>query len=98
MSTGGWTAHFRVTLAGSDAADHLLAVLAPESAREVPKATASLGRPSPQVVTIDVRASDPGALRAAANTYLGWVELAAGAATVARRARTAGPPAKPLSP
>jgi tRNA threonylcarbamoyladenosine modification (KEOPS) complex Pcc1 subunit len=93
-----WTARFTVRLDSPESADRLLAALGPEASREVPKTSAVLGRPSPSVVSIDVRASDPGALRAAANTYLGWVDLAQGAEAVARRAAGAPPVPKPLSP
>ncbi|MCI4320797.1 MAG: hypothetical protein L3K05_00610 [Thermoplasmata archaeon] len=98
MTTARWTALFTIELDRPEAAEHLLAVLGPEATREVPKATATLGRPSPSVVTIDVRASDAGALRAAANTYLGWVDLAAGTESVARRASLDPRSPKPLSP
>jgi tRNA threonylcarbamoyladenosine modification (KEOPS) complex Pcc1 subunit len=98
VTTARWTALFTIELARPEAAEHLLAVLGPEASREVPKATATLARPSPTVVTIDVRASDAGALRAAANTYLGWVDLAVGTESVARRASTAPRGPKPLSP
>lgn len=97
MTGAPWTARFTVTLASAEAAEHLLAALGPEAAREVPKTSATLGRPTPDSVRIDVRASDPGALRAAANTYLGWVALAAGAESVARRARADPAAPKPLS-
>jgi tRNA threonylcarbamoyladenosine modification (KEOPS) complex Pcc1 subunit len=98
VSPPGWTARFVVTLDSAAAAEHLLAALGPEAAREVPKATATLGRPSPESVSIDVRASEPGALRAAANTYLGWVALASGAERAARRAEAGPSGPKPLSP
>jgi tRNA threonylcarbamoyladenosine modification (KEOPS) complex Pcc1 subunit len=93
-----WNARFTIPTGSAAAAERLLAALAPEAAREVPKATAVLGRPSPEVVTIDVRASDAGALRAAANTYLGWVDLALAADAVALRAVGGDPRPKPLSP
>jgi tRNA threonylcarbamoyladenosine modification (KEOPS) complex Pcc1 subunit len=98
MSDPRWTARFTVRLDAPESADRLLAALGPEATREVPKTTAVLGRPSPSVVSIDVRASEAGALRAAANTYLGWVDLAATAEAVARRADAAPRVPKPLSP
>lgn len=98
MSARRWTANFRVELPDPDAAERLLAVLAPEAAREVPRARAQLGRPAPNVVTIDVEASEAASLRAAANTYLGWVDLAESAAAVAARASSTSGAAKPLSP
>ena len=98
MSEPRWTATFSVELDSAASADHLLAALGPEASREVPKTSATLGRPTPTRITIDVRASDAGALRAAANTYLGWVDLAAGAESVARKAASAPRAPKPLSP
>lgn len=98
MTEPRWNARFSIAAGSEESADRLLAALAPEAAREVPKATAVLGRPSPEVVTIDVRASDPGALRAAANTYLGWVSLALAAESVALRAVDGSRGPKPLSP
>jgi tRNA threonylcarbamoyladenosine modification (KEOPS) complex Pcc1 subunit len=94
-----WSATFTVRLDSPDAAERLLRSLGPEAAREVPKTTAVVARPSPTVVTIDVRASDAGALRAAANTYLGWVDLAGASEIVARAAERGNGPAspKPLS-
>ena len=97
MSGRRWTARFVVTLSAPEEAERLLAVLSPEAAREVPKTRAALGRPTPTSVTIDVEASDAGALRAAANTYLGWVELAENAAGVAVRASSGAGVPKPLS-
>ena len=98
MSAPRWSAQFRVTLDDPEAAERLLAVLGPEASRDVPKASVGLARPSPNTVAIDVRTSEVGALRAAANTYLGWVDLAVGAASVARRAGERPPVPKPLSP
>jgi tRNA threonylcarbamoyladenosine modification (KEOPS) complex Pcc1 subunit len=93
-----WSARFTVACRSDVSAEHLLAALGPEAAREVPKTSAVLARPAPAVVEISVAAPDAGSLRAAANTYLGWVDLAGSAEAVARRA---GPPSsvpKPLSP
>ncbi|HKV89669.1 MAG TPA: KEOPS complex subunit Pcc1 [Thermoplasmata archaeon] len=98
MSARRWTARFVVTCSAPEDADRLLAVLAPEAAREVPKTRAALARPTPTSVTIDVEATDAGALRAAANTYLGWVDLAENAAGVALRATSEAGSPKPLSP
>ncbi|MCI4327341.1 MAG: hypothetical protein L3K16_06880 [Thermoplasmata archaeon] len=98
MSEPRWTAKFTVDLESAESADHLLAALVPEATREVPKTSATLGRPSGTQVTIDVRASDAGSLRAAANTYLGWVDLAAGSELVARKAASSPRSPKPLSP
>ena len=49
--------------------------LRPEAAREVPRANAELRIGPPDTVVITISAHDAGALRAALNTYLGWVHL-----------------------
>ncbi len=71
-----WSARLTVLRPDSASADRLHRALAPEAAREVPRARALLGRPRPNVVELTIEARDTGALRAALNTYLGWVELA----------------------
>ncbi|MHB8352410.1 MAG: KEOPS complex subunit Pcc1, partial [Thermoplasmata archaeon] len=48
----------------------------PESSREVPRATARVDRVGPDTVRLTLTARDTGALRAALNTYLGWISLA----------------------
>ncbi|MCI4333231.1 MAG: hypothetical protein L3K01_05850 [Thermoplasmata archaeon] len=100
MNPPRWSATFTVRLDSPEAAERLLRALAPESAREVPKTSATLAHPSPSTVTIEVRASESGAMRAAANTYLGWVDLAGASEAVARAAEPLVPTArpKPLSP
>lgn len=100
MNPPRWTATFTVRLDSPEAAERLLRSLAPEAAREVPKTSATLSRPTPSTVTIDVRASESGALRAATNTYLGWVDLAGASEAVAKAAEPTSAPRrpKPLSP
>jgi tRNA threonylcarbamoyladenosine modification (KEOPS) complex Pcc1 subunit len=92
-----WSATFTVQLDTPEAADRLFRSLGPEAAREVPKTSATISLPTPTTLAIDVRASDAGALRAASNTYLGWIDLAGASEAVARAAEGARGP-KPLSP
>jgi tRNA threonylcarbamoyladenosine modification (KEOPS) complex Pcc1 subunit len=89
MSLPRWGATFTIRLGSAEAAERLVRSLGPEASREVPKTSAVVSRPTPDTVTIEVRASDAGALRAAANTYLGWVDLAGASEAVARAAERA---------
>ncbi len=50
--------------------------LAPEAAREVPRARAELARDASGAISVAIVARDTGAVRAALNTYLGWIGLA----------------------
>lgn len=99
MKSPKWVAAFMVHSESPEAAERLLRSLTPEAAREVPKTSATLTQPTPSTVRIEVRASDSGALRAASNTYLGWIDLASAAEAVAHAAGppTGGRPPKPLS-
>ncbi len=80
---GPWTARLRVVRPSAASADRLARALAPEAAREVPRARSRLLRPAPAEVELVVEAKDTGALRAALNTYLGWVQLATATERVA---------------
>jgi KEOPS complex subunit Pcc1 len=73
---GGWVATIAVRRLSTVSAERLLAALTPEAGREVPRSTATIARRG-AVVTLRVSAADTGALRAAVNTFLGWVDLAA---------------------
>jgi len=92
-SDGAWTATLTVALPDPAEADWLASALGPESAREVPRAGASVHRRGPTTVEVVVRAADAGAMRAALNTYLGWIELTLATVRTARAA--ASGPAKP---
>ncbi|HTP53408.1 MAG TPA: KEOPS complex subunit Pcc1 [Thermoplasmata archaeon] len=70
-----WHATITVTTPRPEVADWLASALAPESSREVPRASASIGRAGPASLSVSIDAADAGAMRAALNTYLGWVEL-----------------------
>jgi tRNA threonylcarbamoyladenosine modification (KEOPS) complex Pcc1 subunit len=65
--------------------------LGPEAQREVPRTQADLHRASPGSLELQISARDSGAMRAALNTYLGWVHLSL--ATV--RSGTAAAPIPP---
>jgi tRNA threonylcarbamoyladenosine modification (KEOPS) complex Pcc1 subunit len=85
----GWTAVISIRLPEERLATWLDRTLRPEMAREVPRAQAEVRRPSAAIVEIALRARDTGSVRAAMNTYLGWVHLAL--ATVASATTHPGP-------
>ena len=70
-----WTASISVRLPSEEVAGWLERALGPEATREVPRARAEVHHPAPSVVEIAITARDTGSLRAALNTYLGWVHL-----------------------
>ncbi|MFY9717586.1 MAG: KEOPS complex subunit Pcc1 [Thermoplasmata archaeon] len=74
-SSRPWRATISVTTERPEVADWLASALSPEAAREVPRASASVASAGPGGITVSIEASDVGAMRAALNTYLGWVEL-----------------------
>lgn len=74
--SSSWTATVRVRPEGLATVGWLERALAPEAAREVPRARATVGLLSDRELEIRVEASDAGAMRAALNTYLGWIDLA----------------------
>ena len=86
---GEWTATLTVRLGAPRLAEWLERALRPEASREVPRARAEIRRADPSSVEVAISARDVGALRAALNTYLGWVQLSL--ATVTAGASTANP-------
>lgn len=70
-----WTATVRVDLGDPTTADWLEQALRPEASREVPRARAELRREGGRSLEITISAQDSGAMRAALNTYLGWIHL-----------------------
>jgi tRNA threonylcarbamoyladenosine modification (KEOPS) complex Pcc1 subunit len=74
-STEPWRAVVTVRTQSDRLAAMLERSLRPEADREVPRARAALRRPFPSTVELAITARDSGALRAALNTYLGWVSL-----------------------
>jgi len=78
----------RLATGRAELARWLEQALSPEAAREVPRARTTVRRRG-AVVELRLEASDAGAMRAALNTYLGWVALSlatVGAAEGPRRA------------
>jgi tRNA threonylcarbamoyladenosine modification (KEOPS) complex Pcc1 subunit len=73
----GWEADLEVQCGSEASATRLYRVLAPEAAREVPRARAELRSPEGDRLLLRIWARDTGALRAAVQTYLGWVQLEA---------------------
>jgi tRNA threonylcarbamoyladenosine modification (KEOPS) complex Pcc1 subunit len=96
-SAGSWAGILTVRRPEPGAAQRLAAVLRPEAAREVPRSSATLERKDPLTLALRLSAEDTGALRAALNAYLGWIQLALGAEAVARGRARAGGPASPAA-
>lgn len=83
----------RIHRASARSGDLLERALGPEATREVPRSRATLARPDPRTIALEVFADDTGALRAALNAYLGWIRLALEAEGVAGRASGGRAPA-----
>jgi tRNA threonylcarbamoyladenosine modification (KEOPS) complex Pcc1 subunit len=73
-----WSATVRLRADRTELARWLERALRPEAAREVPRARTVVRRVGP-VLELTVEATDAGAMRAALNTYLGWIALSLGA-------------------
>ena len=84
-----WTATVRVHVDRPGAARWLERALSPEAEREVPRAR-TLVRRDRDRIELRIEASDAGAMRAAMNTYLGWIAL--GVATLGAAVSTAPAP------
>ncbi len=84
-----WSATVRLTAGEPRRARWLERALAPEAAREVPRARTTVRRAG-AVVELRVRASDAGAMRAALNTYLGWIALSLATLRAAEEAPSDG--------
>lgn len=82
-----WTASISVRVGRPTVADWLEEALRPEASREVPRARAELLRTADDTLQLTVVARDSGAMRAALNTYLGWVHLALATVRAADRSR-----------
>lgn len=87
-----WAARLRVRSSSAPLAGWLRAALEPEASREVPRTRARVEASDPSTVEVRVEARDLGALRAALNTYLGWVDLAERTAHSAGRELPSGAP------
>jgi len=82
-----WTASVRVRVESPAVAEWLEQALRPEASREVPRAHAEMRRDSDCSLELTISARDSGAMRAALNTYLGWVHLSLATAQTALRSR-----------
>ena len=76
MTATDWTVTIQVRCPRPEHADWMARALAPEAAREVPRTRTELRSPTPGRLTLEIAAKDSGAVRAALNTYLGWIQLA----------------------
>lgn len=84
--TGGpssWEASVRVRVDSPAVLDWLEQALRPEAAREVPRAHAEIHRGERGSLEVTISARDSGAMRAALNTYLGWIHLSLATAQAA---------------
>lgn len=79
-----WTASVRIRVDDPTLAEWLEQALRPEASREVPRAHAELRRGEGASLELAVTARDSGAMRAALNTYLGWIHLSLATAHAAR--------------
>ena len=86
MSATGWTGTITCRCPSAGMADRLARSLAPEVVREVPRARAEIERGEGGEIRVRITARDTGALRAALQTYLGWLKLAEATEAVASRA------------
>ncbi|MGA7476246.1 MAG: KEOPS complex subunit Pcc1 [Thermoplasmata archaeon] len=82
-----WTASVRVRAEDPTVMDWLEQALRPEASREVPRAHAELRRGTGGSLELTISARDSGAMRAALNTYLGWIHLSLATARAADRPR-----------
>ncbi|HYB80020.1 MAG TPA: KEOPS complex subunit Pcc1 [Thermoplasmata archaeon] len=80
-----WTASVRLRVDDPSVAEWLEQALRPEASREVPRARAELNRSAGATLDLSIAAKDSGAMRAALNTYLGWIHLSLATAQAARR-------------
>jgi len=80
-----WTAFVQLRVDDPRVAEWLEQALQPEAAREVPRARAELKRGPGATLDLSITARDSGAMRAALNTYLGWIHLSLATAQTAQR-------------
>ena len=80
-----WTATVSVRADDPKVLDWLERALRPEADREVPRARAAVARPDQDTLELTISSHDSGAMRAALNTYLGWVHLSLATARTADR-------------
>jgi len=86
-SSALWIAAVTLRATNPMVMDWLEQALRPEAAREVPRAHAELRRGTGDSLELTITARDSGAMRAALNTYLGWIHLSLATARAADRSR-----------
>jgi tRNA threonylcarbamoyladenosine modification (KEOPS) complex Pcc1 subunit len=82
-----WTASVEVSSKTPAVLDWVEEALRPEAAREVPRAHADVHRGPGGSLELTISARDSGAMRAALNTYLGWIHLSLATARAADRSK-----------
>jgi tRNA threonylcarbamoyladenosine modification (KEOPS) complex Pcc1 subunit len=80
-----WNASIEVRAETPTVLDWVEEALRPEAAREVPRAHAEVHRGKGGTLELAISARDSGAMRAALNTYLGWIHLSLATARAADR-------------
>ena len=78
-----WKGTIRCRCPSPEAAHRLSQALGPEAVREVPRARIRIETGPPDEVRIILSARDTGAMRAALQTYLGWLKLSEATEAVA---------------
>jgi tRNA threonylcarbamoyladenosine modification (KEOPS) complex Pcc1 subunit len=79
-----WEARVSVRSAEGEVLDRLARTLGPEAAGEGTRLTARVVRAPDGALELELSARDTSSMRAALNTYLGWVHLALRTSRVAR--------------
>jgi len=82
-----WNASVTIRAPNPTLLDWLERALRPEASREVPRAHAQLSRGPGTTLELTISARDSGAMRAALNTYLGWVHLSLATARAVSQTR-----------
>jgi tRNA threonylcarbamoyladenosine modification (KEOPS) complex Pcc1 subunit len=87
-----WTATIRVRVRDQELGTWVERSLRPEAAHEVPRARTEVRPVGPGRLEVAINARDCGALRAALNTYLGWIHLSLATARAAGRGSVSDAP------
>lgn len=73
---------------GPERNDAVLSAIKPEASRDIPRASARVWKEN-NLLFLEVKAQDNVSLRAAVNSYLRWVKVAAEAASIGKNAAEA---------
>jgi tRNA threonylcarbamoyladenosine modification (KEOPS) complex Pcc1 subunit len=85
-----WTATVTLRLSDPMLAAWVERALLPEAAREVPRSRAEVRPVAGGGLELTISARDSGAMRAALNTYLGWIHLSLATARASGRGPVPG--------